>query len=354
MKVKLKDVLANPFRDMSSYPINQSKITQLKRSIETTDFWDNIVARKCGDQIEIAYGHHRLTALREMYDGEKSFNFIVRDLSDTEMIQIMAHENLDEWGHDSAIERETIRAVVSAFADGKIAMKRPKGRDDKLRYAPGFCLGRSSRGDTNLNLAYTAETVAAFLGGTMAILTVGNTLRALEMLDAGELKEDQLKGLTSNKARDLVAETKRAVRQAALVIKAAEREALSAATPILQKKIKREGEKRASAIVKRTANVVSSALQKGGSLQEAKAAGVDARMKMNPSEKEVPEINDAATRIASQLRRLLDPDYDPAKKLLELIKHKKHLTGTSVQNLDRALEVLGEYVEGYRANLKNK
>lgn len=126
MKVKLKDVHPNPFRNMERYPIHKQKILQLKNSIQSTDFWDNIVARKReGGGIEIAYGHHRLTALNKLYSGTKEFNWIVRDLDDDEMLKIMAHENLDEWGHDSAIERETIRAVVEAYGRGQIALPKP-------------------------------------------------------------------------------------------------------------------------------------------------------------------------------------------------------------------------------------
>ena len=63
MKVELKNVYANPFRNMERYPIHKQKILQLKNSIQSTEFWDNIVAREReGGGIEIAYGHHRLAA----------------------------------------------------------------------------------------------------------------------------------------------------------------------------------------------------------------------------------------------------------------------------------------------------
>ena len=67
MKKALKNVNANPFRHIDRYPIQEDKISALKKSIEDTDFWENIVAREVGGKIEIAYGHHRLAALRELY-----------------------------------------------------------------------------------------------------------------------------------------------------------------------------------------------------------------------------------------------------------------------------------------------
>ena len=142
MKVALKDVHPNPFRDTNNYPIKPQKILQLKASIQSTEFWENVVARKRVDGgIEIAYGHHRLTALREMYSPETEFNWIVKDLDDADMIKIMAMENMEEWGHDASIELETVRAVVLAYAEGKIGLSSPSKDTPHhhLRYAPGFC-----------------------------------------------------------------------------------------------------------------------------------------------------------------------------------------------------------------------
>jgi ParB-like chromosome segregation protein Spo0J len=49
--------------------MQQEKIAALKESIGSTDFWDNLVARRALDGhggIEIAFGHHRLEALKEL------------------------------------------------------------------------------------------------------------------------------------------------------------------------------------------------------------------------------------------------------------------------------------------------
>ena len=67
MKVKIKDLKPNPFRDMKNYPINQEKIQSLTNSINETGFWDNILARKNNGNIEIAYGHHRLVVLKKLF-----------------------------------------------------------------------------------------------------------------------------------------------------------------------------------------------------------------------------------------------------------------------------------------------
>lgn len=359
MKVKLKNVLPNPFRDIDAYPILQSKIENLKKSISSTGFWDNIVARQTpdGKKIEIAYGHHRVEALRAMYPDTKEFDFIIKDFDDAQMIRSMADENMQEWGHDSGIERETVKAIVEAYGEGKITLSKPSvgtsgGNPNTLRYAPSFCFGVSSNlHDTRS--PYTADTICGFLNGTMSVDTVKYTLRALCLIEQGYLKESQLKGLTSSQARDVVNETAATIKRAETIRKEAERQAMSAPTPTLQRQIVREAEKKADQIVKRTATVVSSALQSGKTKSEAKSAALDARIQIEgKTEKELPEINNAAGSVASQLYRLLDPEYQPGSKLEELIKFKKHLSPTSLRSLDGALQAVIEYAEGYRVRLK--
>lgn len=163
MKFLLKDIEPNPFRDMDRYVIDRQKVQALKASMDQTSFWDNIVARKVKGKAQIAYGHHRLIALKEKYGPNHEVNLIIRDLSDTEMIRVMANENMEEWSSSPAVEQETVRAVVLAYAERKITLKSPdsRARTDQMRYAPGFVAGsaRSERSHP-----YTAETVADFLG----------------------------------------------------------------------------------------------------------------------------------------------------------------------------------------------
>lgn len=354
MKFKLKDVHSNPFRDMDRYPIHPQKIEQLKKSIASTSFWDNVVARKRdGGGIEIAYGHHRLVALRALYSPETEFDWIVRDLDDKEMLKIMAHENLDEWGHDSGIERETVRAVVKAFAEDRIFLPKPAGNtpNGQMRYAPSFCFGTACDSHA-VTRPYTADTIVGFLGGTMTIDTVKYTLRALCLIEEGHIREDQLKGLSSNQSREVVNQTATALKRAVELKKEGERQAMKAPTPILQKQIIKDSERKAAAVVTKTATAVSNTLQRGGSVRDAKSSAITARVEIEGKDtKELPEINDSAKSVASSLMKLLDPEYTPGSKLVELIKFKQHLSPSRLQDLDRALEIVIEYAEGYRVSL---
>jgi len=128
MKVKIKDLQPNPFRDLENYPFNLDKIEQLKKSIKQTGFWDNVIARQVDGAIQIAYGHHRLRALQEVYDGNFEIEVPIKPLSDELMLIIMANENMEEWGSSIAITDNTVKSVRDNFGkirkyDGHVSSK---------------------------------------------------------------------------------------------------------------------------------------------------------------------------------------------------------------------------------------
>lgn len=109
MKVPVNKLKANPFRRVDAYPIDREKVESLKASIKETSFWDNILARPAKDGYEIAYGHHRLVALKEA--GTKDVDIPIRDIDDSLMIKIMANENRDTYKANRAVTIETVRVA---------------------------------------------------------------------------------------------------------------------------------------------------------------------------------------------------------------------------------------------------
>jgi len=108
MKIKVKDLLPNSFRDFKNYPVDRVKVETLKESIQDNEFWDNLICRKKGKKYELAYGHHRLIALQELKIDE--VDIPVKDIDDFTMIRIMADENI-EFSRSPAIINETVKAV---------------------------------------------------------------------------------------------------------------------------------------------------------------------------------------------------------------------------------------------------
>lgn len=165
MKLKLKDILPNPYRDLKLNPLDEEKITSLIDSINATGFWENVVVRKNTDgNYELAYGHNRLEAAIRA-DIEEA-DFIVKDFSEAEMIQVMDSENRETYGASPLTLIESVKAVVKALAKGTIGpfAVDPKVRKDTIRYAPSFVSG--DVGLSSPQIPYTALHIAEFLGRT--------------------------------------------------------------------------------------------------------------------------------------------------------------------------------------------
>lgn len=202
MEIKVADLKPNPFRQLDAYPLKPEKIAALKDSIKSTEFWDNLVARKSPDGgYELAYGHHRWRALREL--RIETIDIPVRVLSDDTMLRMMAHENRIEWGASAAVEQETVRAVVEAYSMGVIALPKP-GKDTpktKLRNAPSFCQGRPSHDPCER--PYTAETIHTYLGfkDDAGLNRIKDTLNALAMIETGVLRKEDVGDLSVYKVK---------------------------------------------------------------------------------------------------------------------------------------------------------
>jgi hypothetical protein len=216
MKIEVKDLLPNPFRHTERYPIRPEKVEALKASINTTSFWDNLVARKApaNGKYELAYGHHRLAALRDL--KIEAIDIPVRTLTDDTMLKIMALENMEEYGALALVQQETVRAVVEAFAEGKIKLAEPPMKDNtKFRVAPGYGVVANKSTRVDLSRVYTAETIAEFLGwkksqkvklGGWSDDKVADTLTVLADIEAKVIENPKVffKDLSPRQATEVV------------------------------------------------------------------------------------------------------------------------------------------------------
>lgn len=203
----------NPFRRLDEYPIIREKVDALKESIAQTGFWGTIVGRERGPDVEIAFGHHRLVALQE--GAIDHVEVIVRDLSNEDMLKMMARENMEEWGTSAWVELETIRAVIEAYGKGEITLpKVPKDtRKDAIRDVSYEIEIRDVSHEIGTR-SYTTLTVATFLGWTrkhrgdylQPNYACETAFKALDMIDAGYLTEADLKGLKRSQLAELVKE----------------------------------------------------------------------------------------------------------------------------------------------------
>jgi hypothetical protein len=197
VKLKLKDIKPNPFRNLVRYPIPREKIDFFLRSYDRITFLENIVVRKSGKEWQMAFGHARNAALLEMYGPDKQFDFIVREFTDAQMIRCMADENVDMYSGRVQAFLESVRAVVTAYAYGRITKKQmpqPKIPRDQ-RFAPSFQVGVPLSG-TAKNFPYNVQTLATFLGQVKtngdANYKVEGAIDALALNEAGGFPDNAL------------------------------------------------------------------------------------------------------------------------------------------------------------------
>jgi len=111
VKMKVRDLLPNPHRDLETNPIKQEKVEDLIASIGRTGFWDNLLVRPSPNQkgkYEIAYGHNRLAALTDPRVSIKEVTLPVAELSEWEMYLAMVDENETQQEITPAIVQENV------------------------------------------------------------------------------------------------------------------------------------------------------------------------------------------------------------------------------------------------------
>lgn len=414
MRFRVADIQPNPFRHMDRYPIRRDKVESLKESIRTTEFWDNIVARLDSyGKPQIAYGHHRLVALREEYAPEIEIDLIIRKLNDDQMLKIMARENMQEWGSSVTVEHETVRATVEAYANGQINLNKPPAATPgtSLRYAPSFIPRHAS----DQRHPYTAWSVAEFLGwltpGGQPTERVRDALDALELIEEGILGESDFSSLGTEEARAVAGQARRVKREREVQAKLAEQVAehqRKAAEKAERQRIQAEAERKqregqaararedqerqrhlaqAEAAAQRAAQAnqertLATARQQAaitkaqqereqGRQQAQKVArhvsqritsgqvgfkhARDAADEVREKEDQPPPDIDAfALRLATQLNFTLDPGQDNrAKKMEELIRFRSYMSPDSVRDLQLILGKISERAENYRERLNS-
>ena len=179
MKIKIKDLKPNPFRDMKNYPINEDKVKSLIKSIYQTGFWDNILARQNNGNIEIAYGHHRLIALQRNFKPEFIVNIPVKELDDSTMIRIMANENDESWGTNPKIIDETVR-VTMAFL-----LKNPQIFPGKTGHGKKYII--------------SGKDIVEFLDGNWNETRVYSSLERLGLIEKGSLDKEAVESMPRDK-----------------------------------------------------------------------------------------------------------------------------------------------------------
>lgn len=342
--IPLTSIDPNPFRHMDRYPINDDKIADLIGSMNRTGYWDNVVARKQNGRYQLAYGHHRWIAFKKKYGKNAEMTLIVRDLSDEDMLRVMADENMQEFESNAMIEQETIRAVVLAYAEGKITLPKPKDTSSHnvkgWRLAPQFRVVSTKDFDflDKKIKPYNAESIARFLGwmkggsdGDQVRPCVRNALAVLEaaeeaaaVLDdpeAAEEFEELTKGLGSDQARRTVKayETiKKAHEGAGDSPKRAARKALGETKKLAQE------------------------LRDGEGIRGTEEKIARLRRKVERGMDRVPLVTEFCRELSKDLYGLLGEKDTRWDKLNEIVNHREHIHEDDKNEVIVSLKMVSE------------
>lgn len=178
MKIRVADLLPNPFRS-ERYPMDQEKLGSLRGSMQQTGYWEgSFPVRKSPTEegkFETPFGEHRKAILQEL--GIEEIEVCVMDISDENMLHMLADENMDSWSPSPTGMIETVRTVRDHLkAKGK------KG---------------------------TQETILEFLGLYWKSWMIADSLSVLNAEESGELDPKAVTGMTIRRAKAFQRATKR-------------------------------------------------------------------------------------------------------------------------------------------------
>jgi hypothetical protein len=194
MVVQVSKIDSNPYRRIDKYPINREKVEALKCSINQTGFWDNILLRQNGERFQLAYGHHRLTAIKEL--GIESVDVPVKVLDDATMLRVMANENMDEWKASPAVINETVLAAKE-FIDAELA--KYETWDTSNIFIKGLFPNQKAY-ETTKGMGAGQTTILAFLGGNWKQWMIQEALETIKSDREGKVDRKAAETLQSVEA----------------------------------------------------------------------------------------------------------------------------------------------------------
>jgi ParB-like chromosome segregation protein Spo0J len=112
--IALELIHSNPYRDFDLHPLDDEQVEKLKASIEADGFWAAVVARRVDREYQIAFGHHRIEAARRL--GWQEVPIEVRDLSDWQMVRMLASENATQRGSTAAACLDAVAAIAKVLS----------------------------------------------------------------------------------------------------------------------------------------------------------------------------------------------------------------------------------------------
>ena len=236
--IPLERLRHNPYRDFDLHPYDQGQVEKLKASIDADGFWMSVVARKSGDDYEIAFGHHRIEAARQLGWGEVPIE--VRRLSDWQMARMLASENATQRGSTAAACLDAVAALSKVLAYNLLRWEKWPDDFENLKSKVDFshCRGHVMAGDgVGRDCIMAGATAGSFttsqIDGALATLKESGRMtrivaeaRALADVELRAEQEAAERALIEAEHKETAAKTKRQREAAAKETTKAKRKAV--------------------------------------------------------------------------------------------------------------------------------
>lgn len=99
IKIKLKDISKNPFRNLEINPIRKEKVERLEKEIADHGHERKLRVRKKGDEYQLVDGHHYLEAMKNLHGENHEIEVTAGDYSDRLMHLNLVGADDPIWNH---------------------------------------------------------------------------------------------------------------------------------------------------------------------------------------------------------------------------------------------------------------
>lgn len=124
IKIMLKEISKNPFRNFEINPIRKEKVERLEKEIADHGHERKLRVRKKGDEYQLVDGHHYLEAMKNLHGDNHEIEVTLGDYSDRLMHLNLVGENDEIWNH-------SIRDIDEGVFEARKELERMKAENSK-------------------------------------------------------------------------------------------------------------------------------------------------------------------------------------------------------------------------------
>lgn len=342
IKVQLKDLKPNPYKkDIQGGLIDPEVVARIKESANKTSFWEQWVVREVGTKYELAFGHHRLVAAKELFGGSYEVSVQLEDYSDEQMLVALADENAGDE-ESPAAQMDVVRIAREYIIEHPEACKfqviqresdEKRGGNNPHEHGSNRCvaafLGEANWNQPKVSRLSAMDTLAPEAKALIAPPT--GSREGGHGTRPGELGQQAAVALTRLSKPAQVAAAKVISKTEEVISKAAVERAVK---EVVAQKLSPQDERKA----------ITNLLEEASSEVEVRAVTKKALKTMDKAKKDksAPDIGDFALRICRQLDD--SPDHEA---VLQLLEFKTDLPNYALKDLKAALARHAKRIDGY-------